>query len=330
MTTAVAPSQEIITRGLFDSVEVRAVDEKTRTATFVAATENGVETMFGREFLRMSGADLARYRKNPVVLDTHNRFEVGAVVGNAVVTTKNRELTAEVTFAETARAEDAWQLVSGGFVRALSVGYRARNTQSLDEGESSGVGKNRIEGPARIAKEWELLEISVVPVPGDADTLRRSFLHGESAESVSEVRRLVDFFNHVLTGDVIMAKEKEAKTNEGQPADNNAAILTEQRSEALGTPLEVKVETKPLDSELHQRNVMAICPRGLEDVAEQCILEGKNFEDTRKRMLVVHAERRAPVGTTEPNVGGNAPDGKDTVLKIADVSDEALLRSLCN
>lgn len=158
-------------------VAVRSLDEKTRTATFVAATEVGVRTWEGREHLRMAGARLTRFKANPVVLDGHDRSQVGAIVGRADVKVEGRELLAIVTFADTARAETAWQLVRGGFLRAVSVGFipNRERTVELRDGETDGVGESMITGPAKVVKEWELFEISVVPVPADAGALARSF-----------------------------------------------------------------------------------------------------------------------------------------------------------
>lgn len=165
----------LVRRDLAD-IAVRSIDEKKRTAEFVAATESGVRGYSGMEYLRMSGARLARFRRNPVVLDTHNRSEVGAILGSAAVRVEGRELFTTVTFAETARAETAWQLVKAGHLRAVSVGFipnRAR-TVELRDGETDGEGEARITGPAKIIKEWELFEISVVPVPADAAAVARS------------------------------------------------------------------------------------------------------------------------------------------------------------
>ncbi|MCP4591818.1 MAG: hypothetical protein GY842_13865 [bacterium] len=176
-------------RGLLDRVQIRGIDADKRTATFVAATENGVETYYGTEHLRMAGVDLARFRRNPVVLDTHNRYEAGAVIGKAAVKIEGRNLIAKITFADTARAEEVWRLVSTGFLQALSIGFIARDVQVLDEAESAGDGAERIEGPARVVRAWELYEVSVVPVPADAEALQRSFFERQTLEGVTMTLR---------------------------------------------------------------------------------------------------------------------------------------------
>lgn len=329
MVATIEPGTEVCTRGLFDTVEVRAIDADSRTATFVAATENGVETWGGREYLRMSGADLARYRKNPVVLDTHNRYEAGAVVGKAVISTKNRELIAEVTFAKTERAEEVWQLVKTGFLKALSIGFLASDVQRIEEGESSGTGKNRIEGPARIVKEWELYEISVVPVPADAEALRRSFLHGDSERVISEVRSLRQALDGVLAKEADMANEKKgtAPTTEetkSDAKDGTTPAATVELREAPGL--------EPRELEARRSDILAIAPTGLRDLAEQCILEGLSVEDARKRMLQEYAKIAKPAGTqsTDALDTGDAGERKEeTAGQVDKVPDDVFVRSLC-
>lgn len=183
MTRAEDPAG--LTRRDLADVQVRSVDEKKRSVQFVAATEKGVRTYSGLEYLRMAGARLQRYRANPVVIDGHDRSRVGAIVGRADVKVEGRELLATVTFAETARAEEAWQLAKGGFLRALSVGFipNRERTVELRDGETDGAGETQIKGPAKVVKEWELFEISVVPVPADAGALARGLYQAPPAQT---------------------------------------------------------------------------------------------------------------------------------------------------
>jgi len=159
--------------------EVRGIDEEKRQATFVAATERAVAVSpWGPpEVLRMKGARLKRYKRNPVVLDSHRRSSVEDVIGSATVTVQGRELHAVITYDEDERSERVWKKVRAGSVRAISIGYvvnRAK-VRRLREGEHDGAGDARVEGPADIANEWELLEVSNVAIGADEDALRRSF-----------------------------------------------------------------------------------------------------------------------------------------------------------
>ena len=324
MAGTIKPESDMCVRGLFDTIEVREVDNDSRTATFVAATENGVDTLMGREYLRMSGGDFGRYRRNPVVLDTHNRYEAGAVIGRARISTKNRELIAEVTFADTERAEEVWQLVRTGFLKALSIGFLPHDVQRVEEGESSGTGANRIEGPARIVKKWELYEISVVPVPADAESLRRSFLHGEEPTVLSEVRSLVRALNRVFEEISDMSKSEKETAPAAQKTKTDADDAQEKETRTV-----VSIEEREL--EVRRRDILAIAPESMRGLAEQCILEGLSLEDARKRMLEEHAKLATPAGTQSVDVlkTGNAQDDDDGNMTVDDVSDRDFVRSLC-
>ena len=57
-----------------------------------------------------------------------------------------RELLVTIEFAKTARAEEVWQLVQGGFLKAVSVGFMPDHASSMDipAGESDGTGDGKI------------------------------------------------------------------------------------------------------------------------------------------------------------------------------------------
>jgi HK97 family phage prohead protease len=313
---------EQITRGFIDGCEVRSIDEDARTATFVAATENGVDTYVGREHIKMSGMKLDRYRRNPVILDTHDRYSAGAVIGKAVVKVVNRQLEAVVTFAETPRAEEVWQLVKGGFLRALSVGFMPGETQRLAEGEKTKLGDRQIDGPAIIRKTSELYEISVVPVPADADALRRGMGLPEAMEMLLEK--------------YAMAKTKEQESAPVVPAETaetkapEASATTELRSAVIGPPTEVEVASR---NEVARREAIMGLTCGdkmLEPVARRCILEGKTIEEARKELLADYTKRSAPVGTPEPTKVEKTEEkrGDEDGVKIADIPNEVFSRGL--
>ncbi|HYG74761.1 MAG TPA: HK97 family phage prohead protease [Planctomycetota bacterium] len=161
---------------LNESSSIRSVDHSRRAATFVAATERGVDTGRGREYLRMAGLSLSRFKRNPVVLDTHRRQTLENVIGSAEVIIDGRELIATVTFATTQRAETAWLLVKDRMLRALSVGFIADTASitALLPGQTDGSGEGAVVGPGRIINRWQLIEISIVPVPADEHAIRRA------------------------------------------------------------------------------------------------------------------------------------------------------------
>lgn len=150
-----------------------APDKERRRATFTAATENAVRTPYGREVLRMSGCDLSDYAKNPVVLDSHRRESIDDVIGTAEARVEGAELVADVDYLNDKDGDRAWAKVQAGAIRTVSVGYEIDPTsvRRVRAGETF----EGVEGPAIVVGRWRLIEISNVPVPADADAVRRDF-----------------------------------------------------------------------------------------------------------------------------------------------------------
>lgn len=315
-------------RGLLDQLERRAINTEERWVEFVAATENGVETWSGRQYLRISGVVLKRFKKNPVILDTHNRWEAGAVVGRGDVRAEGRELIVRVHFAETERAETIWQLVKGGFINAVSVGYipDRKNIVELTEGETDGEGDSAIKGPAVVIKRWELFEISIVPVPADAEAVRRCFLEGQTraldAQIEATVRRLLGVRSR-------LTEEPEEEVTVGKEKNQDAAAgHTEERGAAAEETQVVNVE--PIAEELDARRaaarkteILAITPAGLEHVAHECIVQGLDVEQSRERLLAALQKSATPAGTPEP-----ATQAQKSTETITDVPADVLVRTL--
>lgn len=343
-----ATLEQETTRAFCPDLEVRAIDEEQRRATFVIATENPVLTVFGREVLRISGVDLARFKKNPVVLDTHNRWEAGAVVGRAVsVKKERRQLVAEVEFAETERAEVIWELVRTDFIRATSVGFMADRGSVLviDEGESNGSGESRVEGPARIVKKWELLELSIVPVPADMDSLKRGFFEGDAGL----VPGLVEVIVGLMKRDkepTVMADKKDEKDKNGTgentlpPTGGDAAVPAVRSADAGAThglpPMEGQVftdaERAGRDLDTLNRSIRSIAPEGLEHIADRCILDGLSLDESRAELLKEHSKRTQSVGTPEPVIEGADGDSKgdetEGETRVKDLDDGSFARAI--
>ena len=255
---------EINTRAVFGNLSVRKVEEEPRTFEFVAATEGGVRTWMGQEFLDMDGVVLDRYTANPVLLDSHNRDEASAVIGKAELKIENRQLIAKATFATTDRAENVYKLVDGGFISALSVGFLPRSIEEVETGTDGEIDGRKISGPASIIRQWELYEISVVPVPADKDAIKR-----ELENSL------------IIVKDVKMADEPETVVDE---------IVEEEA-----------VEETAETSEEDQDAILALGRKlGLETLAKLAIIKGCTIDEARELFAVELEQVLTPVGTVEP------------------------------
>ena len=300
--------------------DLRSVNKDARTADFVASTERPVETWGGPEVLRMSGVSLVRFRKNPVVLDSHRSYGLDSVIGRAAVKVdkEKRELLATVEYAPTESGNRAWTLVDGGFVRAMSIGYRVdRNSvKRLREGETDGEGESLVTGPALIVRKWELLEVSNCTVPADEDAVRRSFYDSIPQEG-STMATPINF-----TGAM-------GERGEPIPTPPQASQAPAPAARTAGDELGEERAARVLEA--NKRAALAITPRGLEHVTEAAIVEGKSLDQIRVDLKAAQAARHAPVGTPEPVTTPAAKDEKRAEkAPPAEVTPEVLLRSLKN
>jgi Escherichia/Staphylococcus phage prohead protease len=106
-----------------------------------------------------SGIDLTAYRKNPIVLWSHDAMSpVGICTAIGVVDDK---LAARIRFADVGvsqRADEVRALVKSGVIRGISIGF--------DPKESTPLDPARPRGGQRFTRV-ELLECSFVSVPSD-------------------------------------------------------------------------------------------------------------------------------------------------------------------
>ena len=303
--------------------EVRGIDEEARTATYVAATEGAVQTWAGPEVLRIHGARLARFRKNPVFVDSHRSYDAGSVIGSVKVKKEGRELTATVTYASTARAEEIWSLVRDGHLRAVSVGFipNRKRIRHLREGETDGEGDAMVTGPARVVNEWELIELSQVAVPADEDAIRRSYEEFYGHEPKEERVKYPTTIGEVR-GTFTPAEDEGEGSTAPKPKEAAGKVI---RFE------ELPQERAAREAKALRDRVMAKCPESLRSYAEGLLAEHDDFEKIRAAIHAKWAEEHKPVGTPDaPTATKPAARTEDTPTtpKPAEVSKADLLAGL--
>lgn len=285
------------------SVCIRGLDLDKRTATFVASTENPVDTFWGREVLRMSGVDLTRFQGSGPFLDAHDGSTIDNVLGSGQATVVGRELEFSASFDTEGKGARAWGLVQRGHVRTVSIGYRIdpASVRRLKEGETDGQGQAQVRGPALVVNRWELLEVSLVPVPADRDAVLRSAL-------------LTQF-----------------TTQEGRMPDpavpTGAPGSVYQQAAGLSTAPTTTASTPAPDAgreEARAAAIRALAPVSLKDMADRLVLEGKTVDEARAALLAALSARSQPLGTPEPKPTTSAPKA----VRLADLSDEVLVQSL--
>lgn len=152
---------EIVTRGL----ALRSVDENKRSVDVVASTDaiDSYDEVVEQDW------DLTRFLANPVILFGHNSRElpIGKATRCEVVSVNGRkQLECTIQFlSEKAnpRAEQVWQSVLEGALRAVSVGFRP--------GDARFEKRNGAE--VFVLSKCELHELSVVPIPANPEALAK-------------------------------------------------------------------------------------------------------------------------------------------------------------
>lgn len=128
-------------------------DDQSGPLRFVAATEGLKGDMWD---LQMSGIDLSRFENNGVVLWAHDYWSVPPI-GRAEAFVEKNQLMADVEFdLDDPLGASVDRKYRKGFLNAVSIGFDFELGAVDDQGHVA---------------EWELLEISAVPVPMDPEAL---------------------------------------------------------------------------------------------------------------------------------------------------------------
>jgi len=146
-------------------VNVRSIDTERRTVTVIASTDS--LDSYGT-IINQSGWDFSRFAKNPVIQLSHrwDDLPIGRATRFQVV---NNALELDIEFApEEANpaAEQVWQLWKLGFIRAVSVGFQPIEYH----------WEERDGGSVMVYDKAELIEVSVVAIPSNPETLSKSLV----------------------------------------------------------------------------------------------------------------------------------------------------------
>lgn len=309
-STAIDGSARVLYRAV--PVSVRGIDSEKRQATFVASTENPVDTFWGREVLRMGGVDLTRFQGGGPFLDAHDGSSIDNVLGSGEAKVVGRELEFVANFDTEGKGARAWGLVQRGHVRTVSIGYRIdpASVLRLKEGQSDGEGPAQVRGPANVVRRWELLEVSLVPVPADRDAQLRAASNPYHSEG-----RMADQKDQAAS----------ATTDAGKPESKS---VYQAAASTAPAPAPARAVSEDAD-DLRIRKIRTLAGTKFADLGERFVLEGKSVEEARAAFLAAHTEMSKPHGTPEtPPV----PSDKRAATKSmpAEITDEVLVRSFKN
>jgi len=146
-----------------------AGEEAPAALTLVASVET--EDRAG-DLIEAAGWELEAYARNPVVLWAHDYLR--PPIGRSLRTwVEGRSLMATIEFAPIPFAQEVRALYAGGFMRGVSVGFRALESEPRRASRAALRHAQGAAGSGRgvLFRRQELLEISAAPVPLNAMAL---------------------------------------------------------------------------------------------------------------------------------------------------------------
>ena len=169
--------------------EIRKKNTDTRTVTFVASdgSRDSAHTV-----LNQDGWDLKRFNANPVIGYNHEVYgswkpeDVDFVIGKGRAYVEDGKLLVDITFEPAdinPLAEKVYKKVLFGSLNAVSVGFLPLGQGEWGKGEE-GPGEER---ETYYYAGQELLEISVVNIPANANATRKG--DGCAADELDALRR---------------------------------------------------------------------------------------------------------------------------------------------
>jgi len=180
--------EERIIRRWQEAPQIRKVDSESRTVEFVAS-DNSVDS-YGT-ILPVDKWDLRRYEKNGVVGYMHDVYgeswtksaDPDDIIGKGEAFVEDDKLVVRITFEPkelNERADKIFRKVQFGTLNAVSVGFvpTAKGHKGDEErGENPDV---------YYYAGQELLEVSIVNIPSNANALRRSIEMEQATWDVEE------------------------------------------------------------------------------------------------------------------------------------------------
>ena len=175
-----------------DAPEIRKVDEETRTVEFVAS-DNSVDS-YGT-VLPVDKWDLTRYQNNGIVGYMHDVYgdswtksaDPDDVIGKGVAFIEDEKLIVRIAFEPkelNEKADKIFRKLQFGSLHAVSVGFRA-TAKGHKGDEERGEDPN-----VYYYGGQELLEVSVVNIPSNANALKRAMEEERATWEVDDTKEI--------------------------------------------------------------------------------------------------------------------------------------------
>lgn len=151
--------------------DIRAVEDSDEAATLNFVISDETKDRYG-DIIRVSGWQLAQFKKNPVVLWGHNSvIPAIAKASNVRKDLSTKELLSSATFdMDDAFAANIYRKYKNGYLKAVSVGFKPIEFKYLDKTDDDIFWFR----PREYLKQ-ELMEFSGVDIPANPNALMKMF-----------------------------------------------------------------------------------------------------------------------------------------------------------
>lgn len=333
---------------------IRAVEGEGNERKFILSfsSEQAYERWWGTEILDHSEGcvDLGRLNEIGCVLFNHKRDAVIGKVLRAWI--ENGRGMAEIEFDTDEESEKIYQKVKSGTLKGVSVGYGVSVWEEVAANKKSTDG--RFQGPAEIAKRWEVYEVSIVSIPADPTvgvgreagnteqqseiygrqlTVNKNMIGGTKGVMGKEEQRQQKIKRQQEILDGAKAAHRELNANEQQEFDSlqrEIDQLTEeinqekeqkrqegaaiQEPEGVADPEQVRQQERRRISEITD-----LCREfGMEDQLNSFINSSRTVENVREEVIKHLRQSGAPLN-------GRVVVETDEQDKFRDAASDALL-----
>lgn len=170
--------------------EVKTLDERAGIVEYIASDET---LDHYREVIKADGWKFDFFEKNAPFLDSHSSDSITSLLGRVIdFRVENRRLVETVQWALDAGDENplirfGWKMTSGGFLKAVSVGFFPVKAVSRHENSGRdmqriasemGISKDRSDKIEKIYLEQQQIELSACVIGANPAALAKSFKAG--------------------------------------------------------------------------------------------------------------------------------------------------------
>jgi outer membrane biosynthesis protein TonB len=307
------------------------------------------------------GASTKNYKKNNVVLWLHNQTERQLPIGRCKLLVKD-DNTIRVTTQFNKNdpfAVEVFNAYKDGFMNAWSIGFKVNsyefvtreNLSHINEKYTLSLTEKDIADAEKVAwhglvvvDNWELLEYSAVPVPGNQDALTEGFLEEANKRGLLDKDPKIEFgIRNDGTGRSIFIDNDEAEDSDFEEIDNThkelamdteikTTLSTEDQKEeqievpAAEAPKEIKDEPINEAQKTEEDNKEVPAEENKEDQKEEQADSNESHKETseepKEEKQEDQKEEPSPIKKEEPKVDLSAIT--DAISKLSSSLDEKI------